>query len=592
MKNQFEKLSNATIMMVDDEPITMELLQTFLEEVGYSNFCLEEKSENAIESLERVVPDILLLDLIMPKVSGFEILTIVRNHPQFKHLPIIILTSSSDTESKLRALELGATDFLSKPVDKSELLLRVRNTLKAKAYSDRRAYYDPLTKLPNKLRFQKEFDWTLKKAKQYHSQLALLDISIDDFGRVNTSVGLRGGDSVLVELARRIEHLFKATDQDAHKRINSNIHCSAYRSDGGAFLLLLENIKDNVSIAAIGQQVLETVRKPVLVDGYEIHLTASVGISSYPEENTDCTSLQRLANSAREFAKKAGGNVLQFSSKDISSIYEKRFNMETKLRKALDKNEFVIHYQPKVDLHTGAVHGVEALLRWNSDGPGLVPPNEFIPLAEETGLIVPIGNWVLSEACRQLVSWRKRGCLPLEMNVNLSVLQFQDKHFFANIKRTIDKIGINPCLLTLEFTESLLMDNIEDKIKKLEELKNLGVKLSIDDFGTGYSSLNYLRKLPVDELKIDRSFVMNIPKDSNSMAIISSIIYLAKKLGVRTVAEGVETKEQRQYLEDEQCHQFQGFLLSRPLPGDKLYDRYLRLDKNRYDSLATNLESL
>ncbi len=578
MNEQYEKLTNSTIMMVDDEPITMELLQAFLEEEGYSNFYLEENSEKAIESLENVAPDILLLDLVMPKVSGFDILSAARNHPQFTHLPIIILTSASNTESKLRALELGATDFLAKPVDQSELRLRVHNTLKAKAYHDKRAYYDPITKLPNKLMFQKEFEWALTKAERYNEQLTLLDISLDGFGRINASIGLSGGDDVLAQLANRFERLLKSTEY-LHTRINANHRYAIYRSDGDAFLLLIENIKDSASVAAFAQRLLDTVRQPVLVKGYEVHVTASLGITNYPEENTDSKSLLRLANSAREFAKKSGGNSLQFSSQDINNVYEKRFNVEQQLRKALDKNEFILHYQPKVDLETNTIQGVEALLRWNRDGLGLVPPNEFIPLAEKTGLIIPIGNWVLSEACRQLVRWQEMGSPPLGMNVNLSALQFEDKHFYTDIKKIIDESSIDPCLLTLEFTESLLMEDIEGKIKQLQQLKGLGVKLSIDDFGTGYSALSYLRKLPLDELKIDRSFVVDTPQDNQSAAIVSSVIFLAQKLGLKTIAEGVETEEQRQFLENEQCQQFQGFFFSRPLPANELYDRYLQLKK-------------
>jgi EAL domain-containing protein (putative c-di-GMP-specific phosphodiesterase class I) len=253
-------------------------------------------------------------------------------------------------------------------------------------------------------------------------------------------------------------------------------------------------------------------------------------------------------------------------------MYEKRHRLETRLRNAMEKDEFELYYQPQVDVATGVIQGVEALLRWNNGSDGLIPPNEFIPLAEETGLIDPIGEWVLSEACTQLAEWHQAGRIPIKMSINLSVKQFQKKEFPVILSRIIEGSGVNPHFLTLEITESMLMDDFENKIRTLKLLKEMGLKLSIDDFGTGYSSLSYLRKLPVDELKIARAFVVDLHDNADSRAIASSVIFISHSLGLLTVAEGIETEEQLRFLQKEGCDLYQGFLFSRPIAKNELFE--------------------
>jgi len=572
LQEECEQLLNATIVMVDDEPITMEVVKVFLEEAGYRNFVLIDKSSEAMAALEHQRPDLLLLDLNMPQVSGFDILKAIRTHPKLKHLPVIILTSSSDNQDKLAALDLGATDFLAKPVDPSELRLRVRNTLAAKAYMDQLAYYDSLTQLPNRYLFMERLEWSLKAARRNGEKLALLNIELDQFNKISDTLGLVAGDHVLRQLTLRIKEVVRGVDLLGHFAIDEYAPVNLFHFDGGVFSLLLHSIRSEQDAALVAQRILEAIRKALLVDNTEIYLTASIGIATYPTEDGDSVFMLQLASSAKDYAKNKGGDCFQFSSRQINTQYQQRLSLEAKLRKALDRNELVLHYQPKLDVQTNAITGVEALLRWHISEHGLIPPNQFIPMAEETGLMIPIGEWVLSHACQQLSEWQQTGKAPIGMAVNLSAVQFQNPEMPAVFKRIIETSGIDPQLLTLEITESSLLEDIESRIESMNRLKDLGLKLAIDDFGTGYSSLSYLKRLPLDELKIDRSFFVNLFEDTKSRALISSLIFLARNLNLRTVAEGVETKQQLLFLQKERCDQYQGFLFRPPLPRTELFE--------------------
>jgi diguanylate cyclase (GGDEF)-like protein len=571
LQDEVQQLLNATILMVDDEPITMEVVQGFLEEAGYHNFVLVEESSEAMPSLEKHRPDLLLLDLIMPQVSGFDILKAVRAHPKLKHLPVIVLTSSSDYRDKLAALDLGATDFLAKPVDPSELQLRVRNTLAAKAYMDQLAFYDPLTKLPNRHLFMEQLEWSLNAAKRNGEKLALMSIELDQFKKISDTLGLLAGDDVLQQLAWRMKEVIRVIDMLGRFDISENTPVNLFYFDGGTFALLLHRIRTERNAALAAQRVLEAVKAPVVVGNTEIYMTASIGIATYPTEDGESAYILQSASAAKDFAKNSGGNTFQFSSKQINMQCQQRLNLEAKLRRALDRDEFVLYYQPKLEVQTNVITGVEALLRWHIKDLGWVEPDEFISIAEETGLVIPIGEWVMGHACKQLAEWRQAGKAPIGMAVNLSALQFEDPGMHAIFKRIIQNSGIDPQLLTLELTESILLGEIEKKIESMKRLKELGVKLSIDDFGTGYSSLSYLRRLPLDELKIDRSFFVNLFEDTKGRSLLSSLISLARNLKLRTVAEGVETEQQLRFLQTERCDQYQGLLFKPPLESTEIF---------------------
>jgi diguanylate cyclase (GGDEF)-like protein len=486
-------------------------------------------------------------------------------------LPVIILTSSSDNQDKLNALDLGASDFLAKPVDPSELLLRVRNTLAAKAYMDQLAYYDPRTRLPNRHFFMEYLERSLKAARRNSENLVLMNIELDQFHKISDTLGLMAGDNLLKQLASRIKNIIRSADILGYFESDGDLPVKLFHFDGGTFSLLLQRIRSEQNAALIAQRILEVIREPLLLENTEIYLTASIGIAAYPTEDGDSVFMLQLASSAKDYAKSKGGDCFQFSSRQINTQYQQRLSLEAKLRKALDRNELVLHYQPKLDVQTNAITGVEALLRWHISEHGLIPPNQFIPMAEETGLMIPIGEWVLSHACKQLFEWQQAGKTPIGMAVNLSAVQFHNPEMPAVFKRIIETSGIDPQLLTLEVTESMLLEDIESRIESMNRLKDMGLKLAIDDFGTGFSSLSYLKRLPLDELKIDRSFFVNLFEDAKSRSLISSLIFLARNLNLRTVAEGVETQQQLLFLQKERCDQYQGFLFRPPLPGTEVF---------------------
>jgi len=361
LQEEVQQLLDATIFMVDDEPITMEVVQAFLEQGGYRNFVLIEKSSEAMASLEKQRPDLLLLDLVMPEVSGFDILKAVRAHPKLSHLPIIVLTSSLDYEDKLTALDLGATDFLAKPVDPSELQLRVRNTLAAKAYMDQLAFYDPLTKLPNRHLFMEQLEWGLNAARRNGEKLALMSIELDQFKKISDTLGLFAGDDVLQQLAWRIKEVVRVIDLLGHFEIDENIPVNLFHFDSGTFALILNRIRSERNAALAAQRILEAIRAPVVVENTEIYMTASIGIATYPTEDGESAYILRSASAAKDYAKNSGGNSFQFSSRQINMQCQQRLSLEARLRRALDRNEFVLYYQPKLDVQNNKIVGVEAL---------------------------------------------------------------------------------------------------------------------------------------------------------------------------------------------------------------------------------------
>jgi len=542
----------ATIMLVDDEVTTLDVIEAFLEGEGYQRFIRTSDSREAMELAARHKPDILLLDLNMPHVSGLEILSGIRANSDLQHLPVVILTASTDTETKLKALELGASDFLSKPVDASELALRLHNTLAAKAYQDRLAYIDALTGLPNRGQFLEHLEGAVRRAARTSVPCAVLHIGLDRFKQINDTLGHGAGDQLLIRVAERLQG-----------RVDGKLS----RVGGDEFGLILPSAKDTDRIARSAQRIVEGLAEPFVVNGRDLFVTCSVGIAVYPTDGEDIDTLLKHATAATSNGKQAGVAPYQFYRESLGAEAAQRIALESELRGAIDCDEMRLFYQPVLDVRTGAIVGAEALLRWKHPERGLLMPDEFIGIAEESGIILRLGDWVIEEACRQARRWIDDGSGQLQMAVNLSSSQFRTGRLVETIRSAMAKSGIAGSQLTFELTERQIMENADATTATLREMREMGVKISVDDFGTGHSSLTYLKRFPIDELKIDRSFVSGIPGDCEDLVIVQAIVGLAHNLGLSVVAEGVETPEQLDFMREHGCDVYQGYLFSRPVPA-------------------------
>jgi diguanylate cyclase (GGDEF)-like protein len=557
----YQALRKATVMMVDDEPTTIEVLQTFLETEGYQRFITTSESIRAMDLVASENPDVLLLDLHMPKVTGFDILTQLRRDPRYRHLPVIVLTSATDSETKLKALQLGASDFLGKPVDPSELALRLRNTLAAKAYQDRLTFYDTLTGLPNRQLFLDRLLWSLRCSKRDGTCGAVLHIDLDHFQKINEALGHELGDSLLIAVGDRLLKCIPADGATAG--VESQAILS--RVGGDEFNVLVSEMRRVESAVEMTRILLDAMREPFRVNGSEVFISGSIGVAIFPNDGDNSDTLLKHAGVAMNQAKLRGRDTYEFYSANMNARALERLSLENQLRRALEHDELVAVYQPKVDILTGLVTGSEVLLRWYHPEKGPVSPVQFIPLAEETGLIVPFGQWVLSTACKQNQIWQSAGLAKMRVAVNVSARQFRDGKFIQTLVNALEASKLDPQYLTLELTENTIMENAQENLDILHEIKEMGIKLSVDDFGTGYSSLSYLKQLPLDELKIDRSFISGIRSETDDAPIVTAIIAMAHSLGLRVVMEGIETQHQLKFSKDRGCDEYQGFLFSQPV---------------------------
>ena len=419
------------------------------------------------------------------------------------------------------------------------------------------SYYDTLTNLPNRVLLYKQLQDSILQSKKECQSMALLYLNVDRFQRINDTLGYKAGDQFLRCLSFQLKK-------------NARIGDIVYRVGEDKFIIVLSEIKTKEEIIKVSNKMIQILEHPWSFLQHKFYMTISMGISVYPKDGRDEDTLIKHAEIAAYHAKEQGRSRYMFYNSSLSARAFEELSLENNLRAALAKQEFMLYYQPQVDLRTGKIIGVEALLRWKHPKLGMVAPSKFIPFAEQSGLIIPIGEWVLRTACMENKTWNRKGFPKVRMAVNLSAIQFQQGNMMEVVSEILQKTEIEPSYLELEITESILMKDPEGALKLLHQLKDIGIRISLDDFGTGYSSLNYLKKFPIDKIKIDQSFIRDVAKEEEDRVIVKTIIGLSKNMGLRVIAEGVETKEQLRFLKTQECDAVQGYLISKPLSSEEI----------------------
>jgi diguanylate cyclase (GGDEF)-like protein len=493
---RFEATRDATIMLIDDEPVIVDILKSALADAGYHKFVETTESPRALELLAKSKPDVVLLDVNMPEVTGLDILNGMRAEESLKHIPAIVLTGASDAATKLVALGLGATDVLGKPVDPSELSLRVRNTLTAKAHQDRLLNFDELTGLPNRRLFMERSTQVLSELDESSSECALVLIGLDRFQQVNDSLGTEVGDALLQAVAAVLEEHTRESDLPGLSGVPEQ-RIALSRVDGDEFALLIPSLPHVEVADLLSRRLLSALEKPFHVSSHEVNITASIGITVFPGDGRTTDALLANAGAAMTEAKKDGGNSYHHHSTEHNATSHERREMEEQLQLAPTRHELFLSIQPKLEVESGRVSGAEGTLRWKHAKWGIVSPEQFLPIAEETGLIIPAGERALNLACALNKQWQQAGIDPIRVSMNVSGRQFCSVESLSNtVRRALEKSGLDGKFLTLKFPESVLMENPERNIEALQNLKGLGVNLCLDHFGTGLSSMSYLRRFP------------------------------------------------------------------------------------------------
>ena len=560
----------ATVLLVASEETLLAATRECLAQAGYRDVASSNDVRRGADLLAAREPDVLLLEAASARPEGFELLERLRADEPWRQLPVILLLPVGDGDARRRAQEPGATEILSTPPDGSELLLRLRNALGFKAYEERLLERDPLTGLANRTGFMRRVQAVLSKEQASPPARCLLLIDIDRFKQINDSVGHAGGDALLKMIADRLGAVV-ARHGGGNRRADSDVPTPwLARLESNRFMALLPSRPGDAGHEPAMEELVQALAAPFHLDRREIHVGASIGVARSPADGRSAEALTRHAELALIQAKKRGGNAVEHFSPDLQTRASERLDLENHLRYAIRRGELRLFYQPKVDCASLRMVGVESLIRWQHPVHGVIAPDRFIPLAEESGLIHEIGGWALQTACRQGARWLQSGLPPIDIAVNLSAAQLLQADLADEVARILAETGFPARRLTLELTESMLMIAGDEARRTIDSLKSLGVALSLDDFGTGFSPLTYLRQLPIDEIKIDRSFVHGLPSQPESAAIAGAIIALAGALGLQVVAEGVETAAELEFLRGFDHCRFQGYLFSRPVSADAL----------------------
>jgi diguanylate cyclase (GGDEF)-like protein len=567
------------LVIEDDKTIRASLVKILQNEEFDVNSA--ENGQIGLQLAKQRLPDIIICDVMMPELDGYQLLNILRNEPLTAAIPFIFLTSKATKADIRKGMNLGADDYLTKPFTKAELLESIATQIRKRTAIQEHNItainqaektlnflinYDSLTNLPNRIFLREQLRQCLSLSKKNYQQLPLLCIGLDRFSRINTNMGFSFGDLLLKAVSERLKN--SVTKGDLVARLSTD-----------RFAIVLTSISQKIDIDRFARLLLDIISQPFIIEGYEIFITASIGIALYPNNSDDMNDLINQADAALYSAKTQGGNGYQFYTREMTVIDYDPLVLEADLRSALEQEELQVYYHPQVDLQNGEIIGAEALLRWHHPESGAISPATFVPLAESTGLIVPIGEWVLRTACLQTKAWHRLGFDGLQVAVNLSGYQFNQLNLCQKIRQIITEIEFDPRFLELELTESIIVQNPKMTKAIFNELKELGIQISIDDFGTGYSSLSYLQQLPFDCLKIDQTFVRNITHDEKNATITKSVIQMAHSLNLKVVCEGVETEDELAFICENKSDIMQGYLFSKPLSANE-FEKLLTTGKN------------